>query len=75
MTTPTLPTIIPGMRWVQAEPAPSPRMSSNPAPMTIRPGPMSSLTGTCEVSLPATVEVTRIPPEITISRTPVASGE
>jgi len=36
---------------------------------------MSSLTGTCEVSLPATVEVTRIPPEITISRTPVASGE
>jgi hypothetical protein len=42
MPMPTPPTIIPGMRWVQAEPASSPRMSSNPAPMTIRPGPMSS---------------------------------
>ena len=41
----------------------------------IRPGPISSRIGTREVSLPATVEVTRMPPEITISRTPVPSGE
>ena len=50
-------------------------MRSNPIPTTIRPGPTSSLMGTREVSLPATVEVTRMPPEITISRAPVASGE
>jgi hypothetical protein len=31
--------------------------------------------GTREVSLPAWAEVTRMPPEITISRTPVASGK
>ena len=36
---------------------------------------MSSRIGTRAVSLPATVEVARMPPEITISRTPVASGE
>ena len=36
---------------------------------------MSSRIGTCEVSLPATVAVTRMAPERTISRTPVPSGE
>jgi hypothetical protein len=41
----------------------------------IRPGPTSSRIGTREVSLPATVAVTRMPPEMNISRTPVASGE
>jgi hypothetical protein len=40
--TPTPATIIPGMRWVQVEPALSPRISSKLTPMMIRPGPISS---------------------------------
>jgi len=73
--TPMPDAIIPGTRWVHVEPASSPRMSSSPAPTRSRPGPTSSRTGTREVSLPAAVAVSRMPPEITISRTPVASGE
>ncbi len=73
--TPTPPTIIPGMRWVQAEPALSPRMSSRPTPTMIRPGPMSSRTGTLDESRPATEAVTRMAPDMNITRTPVASGE
>jgi hypothetical protein len=72
---PTPPKIIPGMRWVQAEPASRPRISSSPIPTMSRPGPMSSRIGTREVSLPATVEVARMPPEMTISRRPAPSGE
>ena len=41
----------------------------------IRPGPISSRTGTREESRPATMPTTRTAPEITISRTPVPSGE
>ena len=36
---------------------------------------MRNRTGMCEESFPATVEVARMPPEITISRTPVPNGE
>ena len=36
---------------------------------------MSRRTGTFDDSLPATVEVTRIPPDRTMTRTPVASAE
>ena len=63
------------MRWVQDEPAVSPRMSSRPAPTMSRPGPISSRTGTREDSRPATVAVTRMAPDRNITRTPVASGE
>ncbi len=73
--TPTPATIIPGMRWVQVEPALSPRISSRLTPMMIRPGPISSRTGTREESLPATVALTRMAPDRYITRTPVPSGE
>ena len=75
MPIPMPPTIMPGIRWVQDEPALSPRISSRPTPTMIRPGPISSRTGTHEESLPATMPTTRTAPEITISRTPVPSGE
>ena len=43
--------------------------------MMIRPGPISSRTGTREESLPATVALTRMAPDRYITRTPVPSGE
>ena len=41
----------------------------------IRPGPISSRTGTFEVSRPARTAVTSVPTERNISRTPVPSAE
>ena len=73
--TPSPPTIIPGIRWVQPDCALSPRISSRPTPTRISPGPMSSRIGTFDVSRPATVALTRMAPDRNMTRTPVPSGE
>ena len=68
-------TIMPGIRCVQLDVASRPRISSSPTPIRTRPGPISSRTGTREEIRPAIVAVIRMPPEITVSRTPVARAE
>ena len=46
MPTPSPAMSRPGTRWVQDEPASSPRMSSSPAPTMRSPGPIRNRTGT-----------------------------
>jgi hypothetical protein len=68
-------TIMPASRCVQSELGVRPRMSRSPAPISRKPGAISSRRDTREVSRPAIPAATKIATVSGRNRTPVATAE